>query len=286
MGATVLTESVLEHLRPGDTLIVSIEPGLLTAPLDQTALGVQFSFAVRHPNWVLNPVLGVGRLIGSKPPHCYVRALITRSPCWARSRADSRCTHTRCLSIVPAAGHKPRTERPWTGPLDTTFDCPLTVGPCCKHCALGVTGAKCEWPMRSRGVMCPRRCTVSRKKTFNSSSKWRSISRFSRIRAWVPIRCRSTFPTARCIRTRQARTCIRTNWPGRSRIGTAGQPKNCDLWKPRLEAGGQIILNEHPCRIMLRGYMNFIRSCQPVRLRCHRCMNRGGRLRKSRASWG
>ena len=62
MGAMVLTESVLEHLAPGDTLIVSLEPGLLTVPLEQTSLGVQFSFAQRRPNWVLHPVLGLGRL--------------------------------------------------------------------------------------------------------------------------------------------------------------------------------------------------------------------------------
>ena len=61
MGAAILTESVLEHVRPGDTLIVALEPGLLTDPLDQLSEGVQFSFAMHHPDWVLHPVLGVGR---------------------------------------------------------------------------------------------------------------------------------------------------------------------------------------------------------------------------------
>jgi hypothetical protein len=62
MGAAVLTESVLAQARPGDTLIVALEPGLLTDPLDQLAEGVQFSFAVHHPEWVLHPALGVSQM--------------------------------------------------------------------------------------------------------------------------------------------------------------------------------------------------------------------------------
>jgi hypothetical protein len=62
MGPVVLTESALSDLRPGDTLIVGLEPGLLTMPFGkEPALGVQFSFAVGHPGWVLHPALGMGR---------------------------------------------------------------------------------------------------------------------------------------------------------------------------------------------------------------------------------
>ena len=43
MGPCVLAESVLEHVRPGDVLIVSLEPALLTERLYQPSLGVQFS---------------------------------------------------------------------------------------------------------------------------------------------------------------------------------------------------------------------------------------------------
>jgi hypothetical protein len=57
IGAAILTESALDQVHPGDTLIVALEPGLLTEPLDPTALGVQFSFAVHHPDWVIHPVL-------------------------------------------------------------------------------------------------------------------------------------------------------------------------------------------------------------------------------------
>jgi len=57
MGPTVLTESILGNVRPGDTLIVAIEPGLLTQSSDIPALGVQFSVAMHHPEWVTHPVL-------------------------------------------------------------------------------------------------------------------------------------------------------------------------------------------------------------------------------------
>jgi hypothetical protein len=62
IGPTVLTESVLDEIRPGDTLIVAIEPGLLTDPLDPPALGVQFSFAMHHPEWVVHPIFNVPSL--------------------------------------------------------------------------------------------------------------------------------------------------------------------------------------------------------------------------------
>jgi len=61
MGAVVLTESALGDLRRGDTLIIALEPFLMTAPFDgEPSLGVQFSVALHHPEWVLHPVVGVG----------------------------------------------------------------------------------------------------------------------------------------------------------------------------------------------------------------------------------
>jgi hypothetical protein len=62
MGAVVLTESALPDLRRGDTLIIALEPFLMTSPGDETALGVQFSVASHHPEWVLHPVVGVGKI--------------------------------------------------------------------------------------------------------------------------------------------------------------------------------------------------------------------------------
>jgi len=62
IGAAILTESVLGQVRPGDTLIVALEPGLLTEQLNPPALGVQLSFAVHHPEWVVHPVLRTASL--------------------------------------------------------------------------------------------------------------------------------------------------------------------------------------------------------------------------------
>lgn len=62
MGAAVMAESALHELRAGDTLVVAIEPTLLTVPLDQPSLGVQLSVAAGHVEWVTQPTLGVGRV--------------------------------------------------------------------------------------------------------------------------------------------------------------------------------------------------------------------------------
>ncbi len=57
MGASVLTQGALEHVRPGDTLLVTLEPGLLSGRLEPTSLGTQFSFAIGHPEWIVRPSL-------------------------------------------------------------------------------------------------------------------------------------------------------------------------------------------------------------------------------------
>jgi hypothetical protein len=61
MGAAVLTEAALAETRPGDTLIVALEPALLTSRLELTSLGVQFSFVAGHPEWVIRPAFGPER---------------------------------------------------------------------------------------------------------------------------------------------------------------------------------------------------------------------------------
>src|SRR5205085_9635536 len=53
-------ESGVSELRPGDTLIVAVEPVLLTVPFDQTSLGIQLSVAAHHPEWTRQPALGIG----------------------------------------------------------------------------------------------------------------------------------------------------------------------------------------------------------------------------------
>jgi hypothetical protein len=49
MGAKVLTRYGLQALHPGDTLILNLEPWLLTTPLHLEPHGIQFCFAVGEP---------------------------------------------------------------------------------------------------------------------------------------------------------------------------------------------------------------------------------------------
>jgi hypothetical protein len=60
MGAAIMVESGISALAPGDTLIVAVEPVLLTVPFDQTSLGIQLSVAAHHREWTMRPALGVG----------------------------------------------------------------------------------------------------------------------------------------------------------------------------------------------------------------------------------
>jgi hypothetical protein len=73
MGATVLTLAALDQTQRDDTLIMSMEPDLLTASLEPPSLGVQFSFAVSHPEWVLRPGLDA-------PPRPWLSALLELRP--------------------------------------------------------------------------------------------------------------------------------------------------------------------------------------------------------------
>lgn len=57
MGAQVIVCRVLPELRAGDTLVVAIEPDLLTGSLEPTMMAVQFSYAMGHPEWVTSPAL-------------------------------------------------------------------------------------------------------------------------------------------------------------------------------------------------------------------------------------
>jgi hypothetical protein len=56
MGISVLTMAALRDCRAGDTLVVALEPVLMTEPLDTPNLGIQFSIAAGHPEWVQAPL--------------------------------------------------------------------------------------------------------------------------------------------------------------------------------------------------------------------------------------
>ena len=55
MGAKMLTYYALQDLRPGDTLIVSIEQGLLNTPIEIEPLGVQLAFATGNVKLLRDP---------------------------------------------------------------------------------------------------------------------------------------------------------------------------------------------------------------------------------------
>jgi len=56
MGAVVLTMAALDHVREGDTLVVALEPALLTDEPELPNLGVQFSLASGNAHWILHPL--------------------------------------------------------------------------------------------------------------------------------------------------------------------------------------------------------------------------------------
>ena len=56
MGIPVLTMAALRDCRPGDTLVVALEPVLMTEPLDTPNLGIQFSIAAGHREWIRDPL--------------------------------------------------------------------------------------------------------------------------------------------------------------------------------------------------------------------------------------
>jgi hypothetical protein len=58
LGAQVIVERVLEHVRAGDTLILALEPNLLADYVEPTDQGIQLSLVLHHPEWVSAPVLG------------------------------------------------------------------------------------------------------------------------------------------------------------------------------------------------------------------------------------
>ncbi len=55
MGAKVLTHYAQTAVRPGDTLIVGLEPDLLSGPLEIESLGAQFAFSIGEPSLLRDP---------------------------------------------------------------------------------------------------------------------------------------------------------------------------------------------------------------------------------------
>lgn len=51
LGPAVLSRAAMSLTRPGDTLVIALEPELLGASAEPMPLGAQFSVAVGHPDW-------------------------------------------------------------------------------------------------------------------------------------------------------------------------------------------------------------------------------------------
>lgn len=60
-GTPVLVEVALREARPGDTIVLSLEPGLLETQCEVTAVGQQFLFAIGSPPWFTKNAYAVSR---------------------------------------------------------------------------------------------------------------------------------------------------------------------------------------------------------------------------------
>ena len=84
MGAVVLTMAALDEVKEGDTLVIALEPALLTEPLDFPNQGIQFSVASGNPHWIrqplptVNPVSRVGILAALRPGALHAFTLLAK----------------------------------------------------------------------------------------------------------------------------------------------------------------------------------------------------------------
>lgn len=119
-GASVLVQAALPEVRPGDTLVLALEPGLLTEPLEPPALGVQISFALGHPEWAVAPTVGTSAvswpsaLLALRPGayHAFtlVGKVLTRRPLYRYRLEDMR----------PSGFNQTAVRLPITGPAGHT----------------------------------------------------------------------------------------------------------------------------------------------------------------------
>ena len=119
IGASVLTQAAIELVRAGDTLVVALEPVLLTDVLEPPAMGVQFSCITGHPEWFSDPRIGTNSvpwpsaLLALRPGGYHTLTmlgkLLRRGPLYRYDLADLRPdgflqTEVR-VPVVDAAWH-------------------------------------------------------------------------------------------------------------------------------------------------------------------------------------
>lgn len=125
MGATILTHYTLPYLKPGDTLIVALEPSLLVHPQEIQPLGVQFCFATGRydalpdsegSHWIgsllalrpgsQNVFTFLGKIVLRRPLHRYSRAEILRGGWQAvAERRDFSCPPPDSVQLSDDARH-------------------------------------------------------------------------------------------------------------------------------------------------------------------------------------
>ncbi len=97
MGAEMLTQFALSETRPGDTLVIALEPGLLTAPFSPSPLASKLSLTTRHPQWLEQPWLAhplpwSRHLMQLRPGGMYVVTMcakfVARAPLYRYSKND------------------------------------------------------------------------------------------------------------------------------------------------------------------------------------------------------
>ena len=118
----ILTEWALSETRPGDTLVVAIEPGLLTIDQAATATAVQFCYALNSPQWlrgVLEPHESAGPASwlmlrpGGQQTFTYLAKLFGGQPLYRYRVADLQPS-----GLVTTAVRTPLTGSPgYQGPL-------------------------------------------------------------------------------------------------------------------------------------------------------------------------
>jgi hypothetical protein len=122
-GAQVLVLYGYEGLQTGDTLVVAMEPPLMTEPLLAPAQGVRFSVATRHLGWVLAPDLE-GTPRGALSALCCLRPgadhvfplfgkILGRQPLFRYSLADA---HGNASGWIQTDSRFPLAGAPMHGP--------------------------------------------------------------------------------------------------------------------------------------------------------------------------
>jgi hypothetical protein len=80
-GAKTITEWALTETNPGDTLVVALEPSLLTGGVELTMIGTQFCWAMHSPQWLggvlkPSPPVGLASLFDLRPGAYHAVTLI------------------------------------------------------------------------------------------------------------------------------------------------------------------------------------------------------------------